>query len=153
MRTRLTHVRGSQIGQDGAVHDDGAPGRDQERGKGLRHGHDAPEVDVEHLLALFDAGVQARHHVHGAGVVDQVVERPARFGLDRFHRRRDAGRRRDVEGEQRDVGEVCEGAHFGDAARGREDVQAALLEGFDQGRADAAGAAAGDEDGFARHGG
>ena len=62
------------------------------------------------------------------------------------------GHRALVELEDMDVGERGQLGHLLEGARGRKDGVAALLEGEDEGWADAAGATAGDEDGFSGHG-
>ena len=72
--------------------------------------------------------------------------------FDRRNDGSDGGRIGNVELEDMHVGERGQLDHFLERACSREDGVAALLEGEDEGWADAAGAAAGDEDGFSGHG-
>jgi len=146
-----TYVRQIDITGDRAVIDHGTLGSNNEWGKRLRHGQHAEDIDLEHSPPLVDVGVQDGHDEAGAGVVDEVVQRPASLGLNGIDGSSDAGGRGHVEGEQGDVRELFEVYHLRERAGCGEDVEAALLECCGQGEADAASAAAGDEDRFGSH--
>lgn len=130
-----------------------APSRfDQQIAEGLHHPQRAPVVDFEQALRGVDVHVQRGHDELLSCVVDKDIQAAACALLNCRDDGSDGGGIDNVELEDMDVGERGQLGHLLEGARGRKDGVAALLEGEDEGWADAAGATAGDEDGFSGHG-
>lgn len=120
---------------------------DQQGGKSLGHGQQTPEVNFKQLAALVEISIQQGHLVALTGIVDEVVEDAAGTGAHLVGGGADRGRVGHVELDDLEPGQRAQMLDLAQVPGRGKHPEAAAMEFFGQGVADAAFAAARDEHG------